>query len=54
MRDLLTPEDVAAFLATHPAEHEHDRAIDDLADWQAPSVPSWSGGTVSGSTSSSR
>lgn len=31
--DLLTPEDVAAFLATHPAEHEHDRAIEDLADW---------------------
>jgi hypothetical protein len=33
MRDLLTPEDVAAFLATHPADHEHERAIDDLADW---------------------
>jgi hypothetical protein len=31
--DLLTPEDVAAFLATGPAEYEHDRAIDDLADW---------------------
>lgn len=31
--DLFTPQEVADFLATAPAEHEHDRAIEDLADW---------------------